>query len=261
MSIREKGINDYLVKWIENRGRFLAVYAGVHLYNEHYFINQYSNNQSLLFANIYNVTDNIAVCPYMFLNNNRTFAKLDLEFGDVIEFDAYGELYRFGQRYHPLSTTRCTVNYYRLKYPKDVKKVGKAQISHPLKDIPVIDLRENIKYSSFEEYSLHTPFIKNPVDKELLICSLMDGVYADKIWLNKNRKVNCSNCKPYVIYEYVYNTLPLNERFELESFHLIPNDVIWTPPRPIADTNPATDDTIKHEEEDLGFIGFRFKKS
>ena len=98
MSIREKGINDYLVKWIENRGRFLAVYAGVHLYNQHYFINQYSNNQSLLFANIYNVTDNIAVCPYMFLNNNRTFAKLDLEFGDIIEFDAYGELYRFGQR-------------------------------------------------------------------------------------------------------------------------------------------------------------------
>lgn len=230
MSIREKGINDILRQYTEDRGTFTAVYAGVHLYNQHYFINQYENNQSLLFSNIYDVNMNINVCDYMFLNWNKTWAKLDLEFGDVIEFDAYGELYRFGQRYHPLSTTRCTVNYHRLKYPIEAEKIGNIQIPHPLYEIPVIDLRENKKYSSFEQYSLYTPFIKNSVDRELLICSLMDGVYADKIWLNRKGKVNCSNCKPYVIYDYVYNTLPLNERFELESFHLIPNDVISTPP-------------------------------
>lgn len=226
MTIREKGIYDYLVKWQKTRGHFLAVYTGIRLYNQHYFINQHGINQSMLFANIYNVTDDIAVAPYMFLNYNRTLASLNLEFGDVIEFDAYGELYRMGQRYHPLSTTRCTCNYYRLKYPKDVKKIGKVEIPRPLDDLPVIDLREGVEYKSFNEYSKYTPFIRNNVDKELLICSLIDGVNASKIWLNKNRKVNCNNCKPYVIYKYVYDTLPLNERFELETFHTIQPDVI-----------------------------------
>ena len=69
----------------------------------------------------------------------------------------------------------------------------------------------------------------------------LKNIKKDKIWLNKNRKVNCSNCKPYVIYEYVYNTLPLNERFELESFHTIPPDVIHIDPpieTPPTDTPP-----------------------
>lgn len=258
MSIREKGIYDYLVKWQQVRGHFLAVYADVHLYSQHYFINQHGINQSLLFSNIYNVTDQIAVAPYMFLNYNRTLANLDLEFGDVIEGDFYGELYRMGQRYHPLSTTRCTSNYYRLKYPKNVKKVGRVEIPHPLDDLPVIDLREGVTYSSFNVYSQHTAFIRNSVDKELLICSLIDGVNASKIWLNKNRRVNCSNCKPYVVYKYIYDSLPLNERFEIETFHTIEPDVIDVPPQPI-ETPPTDTPPIKHVFEDDGFIGFRFK--
>ena len=35
---------------------------------------------------------------------------------------------------------------------------------------------------------------------------------------------------------------------------------IYAELRPITDTEPATQDTIKHEYEDAGFTGFRFKK-
>lgn len=221
MSIREKGLHDILRQYIEERGTFTAVYAGIHLYNQHYFINQYENNQSLLFANIYDVNMNISVAPYMFLNWNKTWAKLDLKFGNVVQFKSYGELYRMGQRYHPLSTTRCTVNYYRLKYPKEVEKIGNMQIPHPLYEKPVFDLRELHTYENFEQYAAATPFIKNPVDRELLICSLIDGIYPTKIWLNRKGKCNTKNCKPYVIFQDVYDKLTPEQQIELENFHLI----------------------------------------
>lgn len=220
MSIREKGINDILRRYTDkNRGTFTAVYTGVHMRNYHYFINTYENNQSLLFANIYDVNMNISVCPYLFMNYNKSWAKLDLQIGDVVQFKAYGELYRLGQRYHPLNTTRVTVNYYRLKYPKEVEKIGHLDISSPMRDLPVYDLQTGQHYKSFKEYSCNTPFIKNPVDRELLFLSLIDGVYPEKIWLNRKGKVNSSNYKPYVIFQDIFDTLSPEQQKELESFH------------------------------------------
>lgn len=198
-----------------------GVFTGVHLYNQHYFINQYDNNQSILFANIYDVNMNISVCPYMFMNWNKTWAKLNLKIGDVVEFKSYSELYRMGQRYHPLSVTRCTCNYYRLKYPVAAEKIGRLEIPHPLQDIPVYDLRTAQNYTNYNEYAEATPFIKNPIDRELLIISLMDGLYPTKIWLNKNKKVNTKNYKPYIIYRAIFDKLLPEEQIELESFHRI----------------------------------------
>ena len=198
-----------------------GVFTGVHLYNQHYFINQYDGNQSLLFANIYDVNMNINVCDYMFLNWNKSWAKLDLKFGDVVLFKSYAELYRMGQRYHPLSATRCTCNYFRLKYPKEAQVIGNMQISHPLYEKPVFDLQELRTYDNFEQYAAATPFIKNPVDRELLICSLLDGIYPTKIWLNRRGKCNSANYKPYVIYQDVFNKLTPEQQIELENFHLI----------------------------------------
>lgn len=198
-----------------------GVFTGVHLYNQHYFINQYDNNQSILFANLYDVNMNISVCPYMFMNWNRTWAKLDLQIGDVVHFKSYSELYRMGQRYHPLSTTRCSCNYFRLKYPTQAEKIGRLEISHPLQDIPVYDLRTAQNYKNFEEYAEATPFIKNPRDRELLIISLIDGIFPTKIWLNKNGKVNSRNYRPYVIYQHIFDTLSPEQQMELEGFHRI----------------------------------------
>lgn len=98
MSIREAGINDTIRQYGDERGTFTGVFTGVHLHSYHYFINSYENNQSILFANLYDVNMNISVAPYMFLNWNRTWAKLNLKFGDVVQFRAFGELYRMGQR-------------------------------------------------------------------------------------------------------------------------------------------------------------------
>lgn len=221
MSIREKGINDILRQYTDERGTFSAIYTGVHLYNQHYFINQYENNQSLLFANLYDVNMNISVCDYMFLNWNKTWAKLDLKIGDVVLFSAFGELYRMGQRYHPLSITRCSCNFHRLKYPTQAEKIGRLEIPDPINDLPVYDLQTAQHFKSFEEYSHNTPFIKNPVDKELLFLSLIDGIYPDKIWLNKNGKVNSRNYRPYVIYEHIFDTLSPEQQMELEGFHRI----------------------------------------
>ena len=222
MSIREKGINDILRQYTdEQRGTFTAVFTGVHLHSYHYFINTYENNQSLLFANLYDVNMNISVCPYMFMNWNRTWAKLNLKFGDVVQFRSYSELYRMGQRYHPLSTTRCSCNYFRLKYPTQAEKIGNIEIPSPVYDLPVYDLQTGQHYKSFEEYSHNTPFIKNPVDKELLFISLIDGIYPDKIWLNKNGKCNTKNCRPYVIYQHIFDTLSPEQQMELEGFHRI----------------------------------------
>lgn len=198
-----------------------GVFTGVHLYNQHYFINQYENNQSILFANVYDVNMNINVCDYMFLNWNKTWAKLDLKFGDVVNFKSYGELYRMSQRYHPLSTTRCSCNYFRLKYPTQAEVIGNMPILHPLYEKPVFDLRELHTYENFEQYAAATPFIKNPVDRELLICSLLDGIYPDKIWLNRRGKCNTKNCKPYVIYQDVYDKLTPEQQLELQTFHQI----------------------------------------
>lgn len=218
------------------RGGLLpGVFTGVHLYNQHYFINTYKNNQSLLFANIYDVNMNISVCPYMFLNYNKSWAKLDLKFGDVVQFKCYGELYRLGQRYHPLSTTRVTCNYYRLKYPTQVEVIGNMQIPHPLYEKPVFDLRELRTYKNFEDYAAATPFIKNPVDKELLFISLIDGMYPDKIWLNRRGKCNTKNCKPYVIYQDIYDKLTPEQQIELENFHLIEDN------KPVGEINTLLD--------------------
>lgn len=225
MTIREKGINDVLRQYTETRGTFTAVYTGVHLYNKHYFINQYENNQSLLFANIYDVNMNISVCDYMFLNFNKTWANLNLQLGDVVQFKAYGELYRIGQHYNPLNTTRCTVNYYRLKYPAQAEKIGKVQIHHPLQDIPVYDLRDGVTYKSFEEYTEFTPYCRNNDSKELLICSLIDGTNASKIWINSRGNVNCSNCKPYVIFETDFDKLDIMQQFAIESVHILDRGV------------------------------------
>ena len=221
MSIREKGINDILRQYTDDRGTFTAVYTGIHLHNYHYFINTYQNNQSLLFANIYDVNMNISVAPYLFMNYNKSWAKLDLEIGDVVQFKAYGELYRLGQRYHPLNTTRVTVNYYRLKYPIEAEVIGRLDIPSPMYDIPVYDLQTGQHFKSFEEYSNNTPFIKNPVDRELLFISLIDGLYPDKIWLNKKGNVNTKNYKPYVIYRNIYDNLSPEQQMELEGFHRI----------------------------------------
>lgn len=224
MGIREKGINDILRQYTDKqRGTFTAIYCGVHLYNYHYFINTYENNQSLLFANIYDVNMNISVCDYMFMNWNRTWAKLDLKIGDVVHFRSYAELYRLGQRYHPLSVTRCTCNYFRLKYPIEAEVIGHIEIPDPINEIPVYDLQTGQSYKSFEEYSHNTPFIKNPVDKELLFISLIDGIYPDKIWLNKKGNVNSKNYKPYVIFEDVFDKLSPEQQRELESWHRIEN--------------------------------------
>lgn len=218
MSIREAGINDVLRQYGDERGTFTAIYTGVHLYNQHYFINQYDNNQSILFANIYDVNMNVNVCDYMFLNWNKTWAKLDLKIGDVVEFKSYSELYRLGQRYHPLSTTRVTCNYFRLKYPTAAKVIGRIEIPDPINDIPVYDLQTGYNYKSFNEYAAATPFIKNPVDKELLFISLIDGIYPDKIWLNRRGKVNSANYKPYVIFEDIFDKLSPEQQRELESW-------------------------------------------
>lgn len=221
MTIREKGINDTIRQYGDERGTFTAVFTGAHLYNQHYFINQYDNNQSILFANLYDVNMNISVAPYMFMNWNKTWAKLDLKFGDVVNFKSYGELYRLGQRYHPLSATRCTCNYFRLKYPTQAEVIGNIEIPDPINDIAVYDLRTAQHFKSFEEYSHNTPFIKNPVDKELLFISLIDGIYPTKIWLNKNGKVNSKNYRPYAIYEHIFDTLSPEQQMELEGFHRI----------------------------------------
>lgn len=221
MSIREKGINDTIRQYGDERGTFTAVFTGVHLYNQHYFINQYENNQSILFANIYDVNMNISVCPYMFLNWNKTWAKLDLKIGDVVEFKSYSELYRMGQRYHPLSVTRCSCNFQRLKYPTAAKVIGNIEIPSPMYDIPVYDLQTGYNYKSFKEYSRNTPFIKNPVDRELLFISLIDGVYPDKIWLNRKGKVNSKNYKPYVIFHDIFDKLSPEQQRELESFRRV----------------------------------------
>lgn len=221
MSIREAGINDTIRQYGDERGTFTGVFTGVHLHSYHYFINSYENNQSILFANLYDVNMNISVAPYMFMNWNRTWAKLNLKFGDVVEFRAFGELYRMGQRYHPLSTTRCSCNYFRLKYPTQAEKIGNIEIPDPINDIAVYDLRTAQNYTNFNEYAEATPFIKNPVDKELLFISLLDGIYPTKIWLNKNGKVNSRNYRPYVIYQHIFDTLSPEQQMELEGFHRI----------------------------------------
>lgn len=221
MTIREKGINDTIRQYGDERGTFTAVFTGAHLYNQHYFINQYDNNQSILFANLYDVNMNISVCPYMFMNWNRTWAKLDLQIGDVVHFKSYSELYRMGQRYHPLSTTRCSCNYFRLKYPIEAEVIGNIEIPDPINDLPVYDLQTAQHFKSFEEYSHNTPFIKNPVDKELLFISLIDGIFPTKIWLNKNGKVNSRNYRPYVIYRDIFDKLSPEQQMELEGFHRI----------------------------------------
>ena len=82
----------------------------------------------------------------------------------------------------------------------------------------------------------------------------MDSINWDMIWINRAGQLNCKNCKPTVIFKHVLDEIPEEYKRILVSYNC-------TPPQPITDVNPPTDDTIKHKYEDAEFIGFRFKKS
>ena len=251
MALREREIYAELRPYSEHKAHCRAVYTGVKCYMHPYMNGQF---ESLLFQDLVLLEgEGKYVAQYFWMNNNSTFTKLDIKQGDIIDFMAYGEKYKFTES-HPLNPMRVPRVIYRLKYPSAVSIIGKCEVPNPIKDLPVVDLNTGVEYSSYCEYAKYSPFTNYSEGFSLGIIQLVDGINWDMIWINRAGQLNCKNCKPTVCFKHVLDEIPEEYKRILVSYNC-------TPPQPITDVTPATQDTIKHEEEDTDFIGFRFKKS
>ena len=289
-SLVEKGILGELRKYCNERGIFRFTVTNVTSCTHPYVYDITKKPNSMLIANLYDVKQNIVIADYAWVNINKTLLDLELKPGDIVEASYYAEKYRAGKEYFPLNTIRRPNNFYRLKWINNAHIIGHEDIIDPLSK-PVIDLQTGISYKSFYSYCEDTPFCRTKEDFELLVIQLIDSLHYIPIWLKlgtmrykrvnikpvhrprrgvklpkdwkRYKKVcklrqynlyNSANIRPNIMFQYIYDKTTKEQRDVLVNYNC-------TPPIPITDVTPATDNTIKHEYEDAGFTGFRFKKS
>lgn len=205
MAIREKEIYQVLRKYTEVKGHFRTIYTGVHCYTHPYMC---GNFESILMQDLFSLDDNEYVARFYWLNWNRSWAKLNMKQGDLVDFAAYGEKYKLGSESHQLNPMRVPRVIYRLKYPSAISIIGNCEIPNPILDFPVMDLSTGIEYSNYCEYCKHSPFTRYPEGKDLGLIQLIDSINWDMIWRNRAGQLNCENYKPKVCFSYVFNSMP-----------------------------------------------------
>lgn len=212
---------DSLKHFTVKRAHFRCVITNVQLYNMHPYLNYYEGMESILVQDLENLDTGEYIAKFYWLNNNTTFRKLNLQQGDIITFTAKARFHRLGREYSRCNYYRSIRTTYRLVFPSSVQVEGHIDIPNVLEDYPVFDIHGSEYYTSFNEYFSHTKY----KDKEFLIVCLVDSSMAQEVFFNRNGNLNSPNNKPYIIFDYVLNKLPVQQRIQLE--------YIQTPPRPI----------------------------
>ena len=195
---------EVLAKYGAKDGTFRLIYTGIDTHILHPYTNNY-NLTSKLFQEVYSVEDNQYIVDYMFLNNNRTWEKLPLTEGDIVELNARTKKYRMGNEYHRNNNWRVIRDYYRILYPHNAEIIDHIDIKNPVFDLPVVDLRTGDTFSNYDKWFTNSSYRTNE-DKELLLIHLIDNTNKELV-LNRAGRVRCKRVPPVIMYKYVFDKL------------------------------------------------------
>ena len=199
-------IFSILSKYTHTKGKFRCVYTNIVTKRVHHIVNNCIGG-SMLLEGLYSVNDKQRVARYYFMNFNKTWKKANLEYGDVVEFDAAARLNWYGKEYSPLNPTRVINAYYRLVYPTSIKKIGHIDNYTCILNKALISTYTGRHYNNFYEYI--NDVSNNIGSDELLemrLIQLVDST-VPRLILNRRNKVNCKNYAPPVILLETYNKL------------------------------------------------------
>ena len=89
------------------------------------------------------------VAPLIWMNANKTINGLELERGDVIQVEAYAEMYKLGNEYHRLNVHRGKHKIFRLLYPSNAMKIGQELVPYS----KILNLSNLKVYEDFDSYT------------------------------------------------------------------------------------------------------------
>ena len=205
-----------LRRYTEDRGTFICRYTGVQLHYVHpYILN--TQGQSLLFQDVFDVNKNKHVGDYMWCNNNRSWAKMNLQPGDIVKFECGATMLRYGREYHTNNYYRPIRNLFRLVYPRKIELLQRDEstiYNGPLYDKKIIDLRLGIEYKNYYDY-ISCNNIGFDEYREQLIIQLIDA-HEPQLIFNRHGRINSDLYPPKIMFKDDYENLPTNLKEEID---------------------------------------------
>lgn len=211
---KNEGVYTDLRAYTEQRGTFICRYTGVQLHYVHpYILN--TQGQSLLFQDVFDVNKNEHIADYVWLNANRSWAKMNLQPGDIVKFECGATLIRYGREYHVCNYYRPIRNLFRLVYPRKIELLQRTTeiYNGPLYDRKVIDLRTGVEYGNFFNYT-NAKNIHFDEWVEKLIIQLIDA-HTPQLIFNKHGRIKSDLYPPDIMFKDDYENLPTQLKEEI----------------------------------------------